>query len=84
MLKYLKDGGEIMQQYIENLEKTINEKLKNIDIRVARRYNYYAIDSYHKGTNDCLDTIQTGMTRKELIQTLEAIKRVLWYEETKQ
>jgi len=73
-----------MNEHIEILEKTINEKLKNIDIHVQRRYGYYAIDSYHKGTNDCLDTIQAGMTRKELIQTLEAIKRVLWYEKTKQ
>jgi len=69
-----------MNEYIESLEKTINEKLKNINIQVQRRYGYYAIDSYRKGTNNCLDTIQTGMTRKELIETLEAIKRILWYE----
>jgi len=73
-----------MKQYIESLEKAINEKLKKIDIKVQRRYGYYAIDSYHKGTNNCLDTMQAGMTRKELVRTLETIKRVLCYEETKQ
>jgi hypothetical protein len=69
-----------MNEYIVNLEKAINEKLVNIDIKVRKRYNYYAIDSYGKGTNILIDTIQTGMTRKELISTLEAIKRALKYE----
>jgi len=69
-----------MNEYIENLEKMVNEKLKNVDIRVQRRYGYYALDVYHKGTKDCLDTIQTGLSRKELIETLEAIKRTLYYE----
>jgi len=69
-----------MKQYIESLEKAINEKLKKIDIKVQRRYGYYAIDSCHKGTNNCIGTVQAGMTRKELIRTLEAVKMTLWYE----
>ena len=69
-----------MNQYIESLEKAINEKLRNIDIQVRRCYGYYAVDGYCKGTNSCIDTIQAGMTRKELVRTLEAINRTLLYE----
>jgi hypothetical protein len=69
-----------MNEYIENLEKIVNEKLKHVDIHVHRRYGYYAIDAYPKGINEPLDTIQTGMSRKELISTLEAIKRTLCFE----
>ena len=76
-----------MNEYIKILEKAINEKLRNIKIKVCRRYDYYAIDMeavLGETIMGTMGTIQTSMSRKELIQTLEAIKRVLWYEETKQ
>jgi len=54
----------------------INRLLENIALRLARRYDYYAIDIYDK-QGKCLDTLVAGLSRREAKTVLEALYYVL-------
>jgi len=54
----------------------LNCLLKKIRIRPAYRYNYTALDIY-KPDGICIGTLETGLTKKEAFQIVQAIYQVL-------
>ena len=69
---------------LKELEKRVNHYLRNVKVRVSKRYDYYAIDLYHPSGEYQLDTLVSGLTAKEAREILEALANVLWYEFEKQ
>jgi energy-converting hydrogenase Eha subunit F len=61
---------------LEYVEKTVNYYLKNIQLKVARRYNYIAIDIY-KRDGGIIDTLIAGLSKREAYDILSSIARVL-------
>jgi len=59
--------------------RLVNERLEKVDIRPERRYGYTALDLYGKDGR-CLDTLATGLTRRQAYEILRAIAEVLWRE----
>lgn len=69
----------ITKKDLENMEKQLNLLLKNISVKVCYRYNYVAIDLYSKN-NNCIDTLITGLTKKETYDYLSSLRTLLNYE----
>jgi hypothetical protein len=61
---------------IEYRIDVLNSKLKNINLKLARRYNYWAIDIYDKAGN-VKDTFLSGLTLKDVDMIVYTIARVL-------
>jgi hypothetical protein len=61
-------------------EKRVNDLLKNIQVKVAFRYNYTAIDLVKNGV--MTDTLITALSKRMALDILEAIERLLRYEKT--
>jgi hypothetical protein len=58
----------------------INAKLEKIQIRVAHRYNYTAIDLYDKQTGEYMFPLIAGLTKRQAYEILEAINTILRHE----
>ena len=61
-------------------EEVINAKLDKIQIRVAHRYNYTAIDLYDKQTGEYMFPLIAGLTKRQAYEILEAINTILQHE----
>jgi len=60
----------------------INQLLENVALRLARRYDYYAIDIYDKH-GFLLDTIEAGLSRKQALSIIHSIYYVLLKEQAR-
>jgi hypothetical protein len=66
-------------QKMEELEakiERINDLLKNINLKLARRYGYWAID-YTNKEGIMKGTLATGLSRREVRDILDAIETLL-------
>jgi len=66
----------VTKKDLERIEKNVNLLLSNIELRVAYRYNYVAIDVYKKD-GSVLDTLEAGLTKNEAYRILASIYRAL-------
>jgi len=63
---------------LEVKEKRVNQLLKKIQLKIAGRYGYTAIDIYE---GDRLrDTLISGLTKREAYNILDAIETILTLE----
>jgi len=70
----------ITKSMLEAKEKSVNQYLSKIKLRVAYRYNYTAIDIQKSDSGIMLDTLISGLTKREAFNILNAIETVLWNE----
>jgi len=63
-------------------EKRVNELLKNVQLRISRRYNYIAIDLFDNKTKTLKETLIAGLTKKQTLEILEALERILTLEKS--
>jgi hypothetical protein len=67
------------KEILDAMADRVNARTKNIKLKVARRYDYYAIDMYSPNGN-VIDTLIAGLSAKETEDILSAIERVLMKE----
>jgi hypothetical protein len=67
------------REILDAMADRVNARTKNIKLKVARRYDYYAIDMYSPNGN-IIDTLIAGLSAKETEDILSAIERVLMKE----
>ena len=60
-------------------ESLANLYLKRVKLRVEGRYGYTAIDLTHPDGR-VIDTLIAGLTKRQALQILQAIKRLLSFE----
>jgi hypothetical protein len=61
-------------------EKRVNDLLKNIGLKVSYRYSYVAIDIMREG--NVMETLISGLTKREAYDILDSIERVLVLEKS--
>jgi len=66
----------ITKKYLSDLENWINEKTKKINLKVKKRYGYYAIDIYTKD-NKLISVLAAGLSKSDVAIILSAIYIVL-------
>jgi len=69
-------SSRVSKEDLEHMERRVNSYLKNIQLKVAGRYNYIAIDIY-KRDGSVLDTLAAGLTKREAYEILRCIAEVL-------
>jgi hypothetical protein len=70
-------SSRISKEDLEYMERRVNSYLKNIQLKVAGRYNYIAIDMYKKDGSSVLDTLAAGLSKREAYEILRCIAEVL-------
>ncbi|MCM8802818.1 MAG: hypothetical protein NC827_05880 [Candidatus Omnitrophica bacterium] len=65
----------VTKKDLEQKEKDINSLLKKCFLKIEHRYNYYAIDIYQN--NEFLQTLTAGLTKKQTLNLLDNIIRIL-------
>lgn len=58
----------------------LNSFLKRVNVRVAGRYGYTALDLVDKEGGAVVDTLIAGLTKREAKEFLDAMERLLRYE----
>lgn len=66
---------------MEELEHLVNQQLNNINLRITRRYNYFAIDICNKD-GQVLTTLLAGLSGRQAYDILNAILSILCWEKT--
>lgn len=61
---------------LKALEADVNKITKKVDIRIARRYDYYALDVYYKNGN-LMKTLEAGLSAREAHIALLSVKLLL-------
>jgi len=72
-------GMRISKRDLEVVEKRVNSRLKNIQLKVSQRYGYTAIDI--KKDAEIYDTLIAGLSKREAYDILKCIERVLMLEQ---
>jgi hypothetical protein len=77
------EGGDkptrISKQDLELKERRVNELLRKINVKIAYRYDYTAIDMYDKN-GKMLDSLIVGLTKPEAFTILDALENILRHE----
>ncbi len=66
----------ITKPLIESIENALNRTTKNVNLKVERRYGYYAID-IEKKDHAILDVLEAGLTARETYLILKSVLKVL-------
>jgi hypothetical protein len=67
------------KEILDAMADRVNARTKNIKLKVARRYDYYAIDMYSPDGH-VIDTLVAGMNARETENVLSSIERLLVYD----
>jgi hypothetical protein len=67
------------KEILDAMAERVNARTKSVKLKVARRYDYYAIDMYSPNGN-VIDTLIAGLSARETEDILSAIERVLMKE----
>jgi len=64
---------------LKTKEEIVNGLLRNVSLRVEKRYNYIAIDICDK-SGKVLETLIAGLTKKQTYNILDVVERILMLE----
>jgi hypothetical protein len=67
------------KEILDAMAERVNARTKNVKVKVARRYDYYAIDMYDS-EGHVIDTLVAGMNARETENVLSSIERLLMYD----
>lgn len=66
----------VKMEDIRYYERLVNGMLEKVEVHVGGRYGYYAIDLYDKD-GGMVDTVRTGMSKKEAYDCLVVMEGIL-------
>jgi len=69
-------GKRIGKKDLEDMEKSVNELLSNVKLRVSQRYDYIAIDIL-KSDGTVIDVLEAGLTKYQAYSILRSLYEVL-------
>lgn len=74
-----KEAREILKGELETLLGRVNQLLPpHWKLKLARRYNYYALDIYDEERGGIVDTLIAGLSFKEVKNILYALDKALY------
>ena len=69
-------GMRVRVKDLDEICERVNKLLRNIYLRVERRYNYFALDVYGKD-GELIDTLASGLTKRDVYNILLSVETVL-------